>query len=93
MSAAWRLLEVSEAESQTVVSLGRIASRIKAMAENIHAGMGARQARRRMRRALSHLDDHMLRDIGVSRADLGHAAGDLRGIADVLTLLTVLRPH
>ncbi len=93
MSAAWRFLEVSEAEPKTGVSVGGIVSRIKAMAEDIHARMGARLARRRMRRVLSHLDDCILRDIGMSRADLGHAKGDLRGIADVLTLLAVLRPH
>ena len=55
--------------------------------------MSARGGRRRMRRALSHLDDLTLRDIGISRADLGYDAGDMRGIADVLALLTDLQPR
>ena len=92
MTAAWRILERG-AEPLTAVGLGGIASRIKAVAVDVHARMGARRTRRRMRRALSQLDDHTLRDIGLLRADVGHDAGDLRGVADLLALLKDLRPH
>ena len=89
MSAVWRVPEAGEADSRTAVGLGGIASRIKAMAVYVYARMGAH----RMRRALSRLDDYTLRDIGLSRADVGHDAGDLRGVADLLALLTDLRPR
>jgi uncharacterized protein YjiS (DUF1127 family) len=92
MTATWRIPERG-AEPLTAIGLGTITSRIKAVALDIHVRMGALRARRRMRRALSQLDDRLLRDVGLSRADVGHDAEDLRGVADVLALLTDLRPH
>jgi len=92
MTAAWRILERG-AEPRTAIRLGGIASRIKAVAVDVHARLAARLARRRECRALSRLDDYTLRDIGLSRADVGHDAGDLRGVADLLALLKDLRPH
>ena len=52
------------------------------------------QSERATARELGRLDDHMLRDIGLSRADLPRSAsrGDLRGVAEILDLFRSSRP-
>lgn len=87
MSMAWRVREAGGAARPMGGGLGRIANRIKAVARIVHVRLAATREQRRMRRQLAHLDDRLLRDIGVDRAAIGRDPGDLRGIADLLTLL------
>ena len=83
MSATWRVLETGGAETGVSYGLGAIVRLIKAMAGRIRA---AHQSRRL--RQLDHLDNHLLRDIGVRPGDLQREATDLRGIADRLMLVS-----
>ena len=88
MTVTWRLAEADEARERTRSCDHGTASRINAVARRFHAWLAARREQRRTRRLLAGLDDRMLDDIGIRRAEIGPDAGDLRGIADVLALLT-----
>ncbi|HZP20975.1 MAG TPA: DUF1127 domain-containing protein [Bauldia sp.] len=67
--------------------LGRIESLIAGLLFAMAEGFTAWRMRRRTNFELGKLDDWLLRDIGLSRSDLPKAAtaGDLRGIAELLT--------
>ncbi len=84
MTIAWRAAaEATDADPCTRPGRRRMANPIKAMALRVHVRLAAWRARRQ----LARLDDRLLRDIGVDRAEVGSGAGDLRGIADMLAML------
>ena len=93
MSATWRAAEAVEADIRMGNRIGEIVSLAKALAERIHAGLVAHQTRRGLQRRLGHLDDHLLRDIGLNRVDIGRGTSDLHGISEALIRLTGRPDH
>lgn len=74
----------SELEAVAGTDSSGIASRINAIVASVRAWGETRLQARRTRRSLSALDDRLLDDIGLSREQVGHSSGELRGIADVV---------
>ena len=59
---------------------GRLRARVAAMLGHAMAAVAEWRRRRQTCRALAVLDDHMLKDLGLTRSDLpGWTEGDIRG--------------
>jgi len=56
-------------------AFGGLDTALVRIARGIHAGYRARRDRARTRRALDHLSDDILRDIGIHRSEIGSVAG------------------
>ncbi len=89
MSATWRVVEINDRETQVGKRLREIASLVSVLAEEAYLRIAAYRAQRRTRKWVGHLDDHLLKDIGVRPGEGDRA----RGLADALMQMTARRSH
>ena len=89
MSATWRVVDTNDSGIRFGKGFGEFASRISMLVEVAYLRLAAYRARRRMRKWVGELDDHLLKDIGVSRDEGGRASG----LADALMEMSARRSH
>lgn len=89
MSATWPVVETNDGGIRISKGLREFASHISALVEVAYLWLTAYRDRQRMRKWVGQLDDHLLKDIGVSRDEGGRASG----LVDALMEMSARRSH